>query len=80
METLLYTKCNQLTIRTVYMEKENEFAVVFEYPNGEMVVVDHFKSAMRILETHESWCKFANIKEESHVEGNGKLTLLIAKA
>ena len=80
METLLYTKCNQLTIRTVYIADESTFAVVFEYPNGNMIVVDTFTSALKIIERHEDWCKFANMNEETQIEGNGKLTLLIANA
>lgn len=80
METLLYTKCNKLTIRTVFIADEESFAVVFEYPNGEMIVVDKFNSVFKIIERHEDWCKFAEMNEETHTEGNGKLTLLIANA
>ncbi len=65
METILYTKTNELTIRTCYIADEEKFAVIFEYPNGEMQEVDTFKSVLFMLEIHDFWCKFAGLTSTS---------------
>lgn len=61
METILYTKGHDITIHTGYIAEHKQFATVFEYQNGEMVVVDTFNSPLAILETHDYWCRFTGV-------------------
>ena len=64
METILYTKTNDLVIRTCYNADSAEFVTIVEYPNGEQVIAETFKSVMFMLEIHDSWCKFTGVIED----------------
>ena len=61
METILFTKGNDLIVRTVYIAEQNIFATVYEYPSGEMQVVDTYNSVMSLIENHDFWCKFSGV-------------------
>lgn len=65
MEAILYTKNENLTVKTVYLTKEAVFATVLEYPNGEIQVVETFSSVLRMMEIHDFWCKFTGITSTS---------------
>lgn len=61
METVIKSTGCGITIHTGYIKEHKTFATVFEYPNGDMVVVDQFNSPLAILETHDYWCRFTGI-------------------
>lgn len=61
MQTILYTKNKDLIIRAVYVPSEKHFAIVFEYPDGELQVVEEINSVMGLLPAHDFWCKFTGI-------------------
>ncbi len=61
METILVTKSNDLTVKSVYFTDSQEFGVVLEYSDGTQQVVEKFKSVMFIMQIHDFWCKFTGI-------------------
>lgn len=65
METILFTKSDKLTVKTVYFADSQEFGVVLEYSDGSMQVVEKFKSVLFIMQFHDFWCKYTGI-----IEGN----------
>ena len=64
MESILFTKGHDIIIRTGYIAEHKKFATVFEYPNGDMVVVESFNSPLAILETHDYWCRFTGVVDK----------------
>ena len=65
MNTILYTKSDDLVVKTCYVADSQEFAVVLEYPNGEQQVVETFNSAMFLIEFHDFWCKFTGVIKDT---------------
>ena len=63
MEIILYTKGVDLIVKTCYIADQECFATIFEYPNGEQVVVDTYKSVMYLAKSHDFWCKFSGVIE-----------------
>ena len=65
METILFTKSDKITVKSVYIADSQEFGVVLEYSDGSQQVVEKFKSAMFIMQIHDFWCKFTGIIESN---------------
>lgn len=65
METILCTTSKDLTIKTVYFADSEEFGIIFQYKDGTQQVIDTFKSALIIIETHDYWCKYTGLLKSS---------------
>lgn len=63
METILFTKSDKLTVKSVYFADSQEFGIVLEYSDGSQQVVEKFKSVMFIMQIHDFWCKYTGITE-----------------
>ena len=63
METILFTKGYDLTVKTVYIPEEKKYATLYVYQNGYMTVVEVYESVMFMIQTHDFWCKFSGIIE-----------------
>lgn len=61
METILYTKSNNLIVKTCYFGDAQEFGTCIEYPDGKIQVMENFKSALFLLDIHDFWCKFTGV-------------------
>jgi hypothetical protein len=65
MNTILFTKSDDLVVKTCYVADSQEFAVVLEYPDGTQQVVETFKSVMFLIEFHNFWCRFTGVLEDT---------------
>lgn len=65
METILFTKSDNLIIRTCFVADSEEFATIIEYPDGTTTTAETFKSVVHMLEIHDFWCKFTGVIEEN---------------
>jgi len=61
METILYTKNNDLVVKSCYVPSEACFATVLVYPNGDQVVLETYKSIIKIMQKHDYWCKSTGV-------------------
>lgn len=64
MENILYTKSDDLTIKTCFIADSEEFATIIEYPDGSQTVAETFKSVMYMIEIHDFWCKFTGVTKD----------------
>ena len=65
MVTILFTKGTDLIIKSCFISETNEYAVILEDKDGEMQVLETFKSIMFLVEAHDFWCKYIGIIESS---------------
>ena len=61
METILYTKSNDLIVKSCYISEQACFASILVYPNGEHQVLETYNSIMNIMEIHDFWCKYTGV-------------------
>ena len=61
METILYTKGNDLVVKSCYIPEQECFASIIVYPTGEHQVLEMYNSIMNIMEIHDFWCKYTGI-------------------
>lgn len=61
METILYTKNNDFVVKSCYVPSDACFATVLVYPNGDQMVLETYKSIMKIMQKHDYWCKFTGV-------------------
>lgn len=61
METILYTKNDDFVVKSVYIPSEACFATVLVYPDESQMVLETYKSIIKIMEKHDFWCKFTGV-------------------